>query len=322
MSKTMITTTDNALTQRCAFSRRRLLAGCLMLLGMMPSARALEVFACEPEWGSLVQALAGDKANVYVATSALQDVHAVEAKPSLIAKLRRADLLVCAGAELEIGWLPQLQRQASNAKVQGGDGVFFAAEFVETLERASALDRAFGDVHPQGNPHLHLDPHRVQKVALALTERLSRIDVSNAAHYQLQSEQFQQRWTQATASWEQQAASLKGRAVVVQHGNFTYLLHWLGMTAVATLEPKPGLPPTTSHLTEVLQRLQSKPAEAVLNAAYQDPRPALWLAERAQLPVLTLPYTVGGNKQSNDLFSLYDNTLQILLAAPRAPAGK
>lgn len=277
------------------------------------SAQALEVFACEPEWGALVKNLAADKANVYVATSALQDVHAIEAKPSLIARLRRADLLVCAGAELEIGWLPQLQRQASNSKVQGGDGVFFAAEQVETLERASTLDRGQGDVHPQGNPHVHLDPHRLQQVAAALTARLIKVDAGNADFYRQQGEQFQTRWLAAMQRWQQQASVLKGKQVVVQHGNFSYLLHWLGMTAVATLEPKPGLPPTTSHLTELLQTLKVKPAVAVLNAAYQDGRPAQWLAERAGLPVLTLPYTVGGNAEASDLFSLYDNSLQLLL---------
>lgn len=302
------------------FYRRRprsspplLCAALAAMAAMSPAAQALEVFACEPEWGSLVQALAGDKATVHVATHALQDVHAIEARPSLIARLRRADLLVCAGADLEVGWLPQLQRQASNAKVQGGDGVFFAAEQIETLDKPAALDRAQGDVHPMGNPHVHLDPHRLQTIALALTERLVKIDGANAAFYRAQGDQFQQRWASAIVRWEQQSLPLKGKSVVVQHGNFSYLLHWLGMTVVATLEPKPGLPPTTSHLADVLQTLKTKPAIAILNAAYQDGRPAQWLAERASVPVVTLPYTVGGSDQATDLFSLYDSTLQQLL---------
>jgi len=285
----------------------------LVGVGVSPASRALEVFACEPEWGSLVQSLGGDKITVYVATKALQDVHSIEAKPSLIAKLRRADLLVCAGADLEVGWLPQLQRQAGNQNVQGGDGVFFAAEAIETLERPTTVDRSQGDVHPMGNPHVHLDPHRLQLIAQALTERLSKVDRGNEAAYRSLGAQFQSRWQQAIPRWEQQAASLRGKRVVVQHGNFSYLLNWLGMISVATLEPKPGLPPTTSHLTEVLQTLKTQPAIVVLNAAYQDNRPAQWLAERAKLPVLTLPYTVGGNDQVTDLFSLYDNTLQLLL---------
>ncbi len=289
-----------------------LLVGTAMAV-MSTASQALEVFACEPEWSSLVQTLAGDKVSVYVATNALQDVHAIEARPSLIARMRRADLLVCAGADLEIGWLPQLQRQASNAKVLAGDGVFFAADQIETLDKPAVLDRAHGDVHPMGNPHVHLDPHRLQVIASALTERLIKVDGANAAFYRQQGDQFQQRWAAAIARWQQQSASLKGKSVVVQHGNFNYLLHWLGMTVVATLEPKPGLPPTTSHLAEVVQTLKAKPVIAILNAAYQDGRPAQWLAERVNVPVITLPYTVGGSEQATDLFSLYDTTLQLLL---------
>ena len=138
-----------------------------------PAQAKLNVFACEPEWGALVTELAGDKVDLEVATTALQDVHVIEAKPSLIAKVRAADLVVCTGAELEIGWLPQLIRQSGNDKVASGAGSFMAASQVKTLERPTALDRANGDVHPQGNPHIQMDPRRVLIVARRLDDRLT-----------------------------------------------------------------------------------------------------------------------------------------------------
>src|SRR5262245_21688831 len=156
----------------------------LAALVSAPAEAKLRVFACEPEWGSLVNELAGDKVSVDVGTSALQDVHQIEAKPSMIAKVRSADLLVCTGAELEVGWLPQLIRQSGNSKIASGAGNFMAAAQVETLEKPTALDRAYGDVHPDGNPHVQMDPRRVLVIAKALDARLAQLDPANAATYQ------------------------------------------------------------------------------------------------------------------------------------------
>lgn len=276
-------------------------------------AQALEVFACEQEWGTLAQVLGGEQVNSYVATTALQDIHTIDARPSLIAKLRRADLLICSGADLEVGWLPQLQRQAGNPRVQGGNGVFFATEFVSLLGKPSVLDRAQGDVHPQGNPHIQLDPHRLLTVAAALTERLALLDSTNAGHYRDNFTRFKASWQQAIQRWEKAAAPLKSRKVVVHHPTFTYLLEWLGIRSVAMLEPKPGLPPTASHLQSVLQIIKTEPVMAVLSATYQDPRPPEWLAERAGVPVVRLAQSVGGDEQATDLIAWYDDTLARLL---------
>src|SRR5258706_15469386 len=225
-----------------------------------PVAAALSVFATVPEWGALIEELAGDKAKIYVATSALQDPHHVEAKPSLIARARAADLVVATGAELEIGWLPLVLQQAGNPKVQPGKpGYFEAAAFVSLLGKPARLDRSEGDVHPQGDPHIQTDPRNIARVAAALAERLAQIDPANPAHYHGRYRPFADRWASAVAKWERQAASLKGIPVVVQHKAFTYLINWLGMNEVAALEPKPGLEPTTSHLASVLETLQRQP---------------------------------------------------------------
>jgi zinc/manganese transport system substrate-binding protein len=277
---------------------------------------ALKVLACEPEWGALVQELAGESASVYVATTALQDPHRIQAKPSLIASARSADLIVCTGAELEIGWLPVLLRQSGNAAVQPGQpGYFEAAAYVNRLEIPTRLDRADGDVHAAGNPHIQTDPRNFVPIAEALAGRLATLDGANASFYKSRHADFAQRWTAAIERWQTQARPLRGVSVVVQHKAFPYLEQWLGLVEVAALEPKPGVEPTTGSLTEVLSQLQQKPAKMILRSAYNDGRSSEWLAQRSKLPVVVLPGTVGGSDKARDLFGLFDDTVARLLAA-------
>jgi zinc/manganese transport system substrate-binding protein len=279
-----------------------------------PAKADLSVFATVPEWGALAQELGGDKVKVYTATNALQDPHHVEARPSLIARARGADLVVATGAELEIGWLPLVLQQAGNPKVQPGrPGYFEAAPAVALLGKPARLDRAEGDVHPQGDPHIQTDARNIAKVAVPLAARMAELDAANAAFYQARLKAFMDRWTAAVARWEREAAPLKGVAVVVQHKAFTYLVDWLGMKEVAALEPKPGLEPTTAHLAEVLETLQKTPAKMVLRAAYQGDRASQWIAERAKMKAVVLPFTVGGTDGAKDLFGFYDDTIQRLL---------
>jgi len=289
-----------------------------LLLGLgMPSAHAaIKVLACEPEWGALVNELAGDKASVYVATTGLQDPHHIQARPSLVAAARGTELLVCTGAELEIGWLPLLIRQSGNNAIQPGKpGNFEAANFVRKLEVPARLDRAEGDVHPAGNPHIQTDPRNIALVADALARRLAEVDTANAASYRQRAADFQARWKTAIERWEKQAAPLRGTSIVVQHKAFPYLEQWLGLQEVAALEPKPGVEPTSSHLSEVLEGLKSRPAKMIVRAAYNDGRGAEWLAERTKLPVVVLPFTVGGDDKARDLFGLFDDTVERLVKA-------
>jgi zinc/manganese transport system substrate-binding protein len=288
-----------------------------VLAFVAPRADALAVFACEPEWGSLLHELAGDAIQVDVGTSALQDVHVIEAKPSLIAKVRRADLIVCSGADLEIGWLPQLIRQAGNSKVASGAGYFLASDQITTLEKPSSLDRSEGDIHPQGNPHFQLDPNRMLVIAKALDARLVQLDAAHAADYEKRLADFSTRWQAAIKSWEAKAAPLKGRKVVVHHLSWVYLNAWLGMEQIGALEPKPGVPPTSAHLASLIDIAKNAHALAILRAAYQDPKPGDWLAERTGVPAVTLPFTVGGDDQSKDLFGLFDSTIDKLLAVAK-----
>ncbi|MEJ2382712.1 MAG: zinc ABC transporter substrate-binding protein [Gammaproteobacteria bacterium] len=293
---------------------KRLIA--LVLLALAPltaSHAALRVFACEPEWAALTHELGGSDVQVKLASTAGQDPHHIQARPSLIAAMRRADLLVCTGAGLEVGWLPVLLRRAGNGAVQPGQpGYFEAAAFVRLRDVPTRLDRAEGDVHPAGNPHIQTDPRNIARVAAALGQRLMELDSAHRAAYGARLEHFQKRWRQAMERWDQEAADLRGVPVAVQHKGWVYLNDWLGLKEVATLEPKPGVPPSAAHLAAVLEQLKSQPARLVIHAAYQDPRPSQWLAQHAHIPDVELPFTVGGTPGAGDLFGLFDDTLRRL----------
>jgi zinc/manganese transport system substrate-binding protein len=294
-----------------------LLASGFCLLAQ-PAMAALKVLACEPEWGALVQELAGDAASVSSATTALQDAHHIEARPSLIARARNADLVVCTGSELEVGWLPLLLRQSGNERIQPGTpGYLEASQFVPRLEIPTVLDRSLGDIHPAGNPHIHLDPHNIAKVAQILGDRLVQLDPANTKAYQTRRAAFLVRWEAAIRRWEAEAAPLKGLTMVVYHKNMAYLNAWLGLREVGSLEPKPGVPPTTAHLADLVARMQAAPAKVVVYMAYNNPQAAEFLSDRSKIPAVMLPYTVGGSDRAKDLFGLFDDTLARLLAVAK-----
>ena len=280
-----------------------------------PAVAALNIFACEPEWAALAQELSGDTANIYSATTALQDPHQIQARPSLIAKARRAQLLVCTGAELEIGWLPLILRESGNPDIAPGKpGNFEAAQSVAMLEIPTRLDRADGDVHAAGNPHIQTDARNFLPIAQALSARMAELDPANAAGYRSRLQDFTQKWQAALLRWEKQAAPLKSQPILVQHAGFPYLVNWLGLKQIATLEPKPGMEPSVAHLSQMLGQLQQHPVRMVIRAAYQSAKPSEWIADRAHIPVVVLPFSVGGTEAARDLFSLFDDTIQRLLA--------
>jgi zinc/manganese transport system substrate-binding protein len=293
-----------------------LLAGMFLHAATASVHAAIEAFACEPEWAALVEELGGDRVKTSSATTALQDVHHIQARPSLIARLRRADLLICTGAGLEESWLPLLQRRANNPRVRvGTTGYLEVSNHVQLRDRPTRVDRAEGDIHPQGNPHIQLDPHNIQRIAAVATERLVALDPAHGEDYRTNLPNFTKRWQQAIERWEAQAARLRGTPVVVHHNAWVYLEHWLGLEVVGTLEPKPGIPPSSTHLSQLLAQLERRPARMVIRAAYQSPRASQWLAQRAGIPAVVLPSTVGGSEAAQDLFRLFDDIIRRLLEA-------
>jgi zinc/manganese transport system substrate-binding protein len=292
-----------------------LLAGAALIAGPA-CAKPLNVFACEPEWGALASEIGGDKVSVYVATTGLQDPHQVQARPSLIAKARTADVAVCTGAELEIAWLPMIAQQSGNNRIAaGGAGEFSATRSVNLLEAPASLDRANGDVHAGGNPHIQTDPRMMIPVSRAMAAKFAALNPGDTATYTARQADFEKRWTTALAGWTTKAAPLRGVPIAVQHHSWSYLEAWLGLIEVTPLEPKPGVPPSSGYLAQVLQKLQSKPVKMVIRAAYEDDRPSAFIAEKAHIPAVALPFTIGGSDQAKDLFSLYDDTINRLLAA-------
>jgi len=291
------------------------LVAVFLAIAALPATAAVNVFASVPEWAALAKEVGGDKVNVFSATNALQDPHRIEARPSLIARARNSQLVVATGAELEIGWLPVVLRESGNPAVQPGQsGYFEAASAVRLLEVPTRLDRAEGDVHPGGNPHLQLDPRNILKVADALAARLALVDPANAAAYRSGQARFAEKWRAAMGRWEQAAAPLRGAPVWVQHKAFPYLTDWLGLKELGALEPKPGVEPGSAQLAAILERQKATPAKMILRPAYTRPSSSDWVAERAHIPVVVLPFTVGGSSEAGDLVGLFDDTLRRLLA--------
>lgn len=293
---------------------KQLLFAALALALPLPASAAVDIFACEPEWASLAREIGGDDVRVFSATTAFQDPHHIQARPSLIAKVRRADLLVCTGAELEVGWLPMLLRQAGNAKVQPGKpGYLEAAAQVERLDVRTEVDRSMGDVHAAGNPHVHLDPRRIAVIAKAMEERLKAIAPEQSEAFSRRSGDFLTRWEKAISEWEKRAAPLKGTRAVVHHKDWVYLFDWLGMIEAGALEPKPGLPASPGHLASLKSVMEKNPAAMIIRTPYQPERASRWLSRQTDIPTVVLPYTVGGSDEADDLFGLFDQTLARLL---------
>ena len=290
-----------------------LLVGLVLYIAASPVLAVMNVLTCEPEWKALVEALGGERVKAYSATTAFQDPHYIEARPSLIAKTRRADLVVCTGAELEVGWLPLLLRQSGNSAIQVNEpGYFLAADQVDRIEIPENLDRSQGDLHASGNPHVHWSPYRILTIAKALSDRLQTIDPEHTDHYQTLYDRFEAQWANHIKKWETQADTLKGMKVIVYHKSWNYLLNWLGIEAAGDLEPKPGIPPTSTHLAKLLSLTRNNDIQYILITQYQDAKGAQWLSDKTGIPVLQLPYTVGGNQQATDLFTLYDEVISAL----------
>ena len=291
-------------------------ASALLTLASPLALADLKIFATVPEWGALAQELGGDKVKVYTATTGLQDPHRIQARPSLIANARTSNLVVATGAGLEDGWLPTVQRESNNPAIANAQtGYFVASAFVRMRDVPAEVDRTMGDVHAAGNPHIQTDPRNILLIARALSTRMQSLDPENATYYQTQLKHFDQNWQTNLRRWQTQAAPLRGVKVWYQHDGYPYMNAWLGLDQVGVLEPRPGVEPSSRQLAALLQRQQSVQARMVIASAYMNDAPSKWLAEKANIPMVVLPFTVGGNEQVKSLASLYDDTIQRLLSA-------
>ena len=285
-----------------------------------PSARAeLNVVAATQDLASIAQEIGGDKIKVTPMAKGYQDPHFVEAKPSFVLTLNRADLLIVVGRDLEIGWLPPLITQSRNAKIQpGSKGYLDPSQTAKILELPTGtVTRAMGDVHPLGNPHYWLDPENGRRIAQAIKDRLSELDAANAAYYAQREADFSRRLTEAQQRWKAQMAPYKGLKVITYHRSWANFAEAFGLDVVGFVEPKPGVPPSAGYLGELVTKLSATPPRVILLNAYNDPKAANWLSERVHAPAVVLPFSVGGSPGAKDLFGLYDDTIDKLLGAAK-----
>lgn len=292
----------------------------LALLLMLPKLlfAKVNVFACEPEWMALAEEIGGDELRTFSATHALQDPHYIRARPSLIARIRRADLVFCTGAGLEIGWLPILLQKAKSSVQIGQVGYLMAAEYVPLLEKPKKLDRSLGDIHPEGNPHIHLDPNNILRVAKELQRRLGRIDVKNQNFYQRRYGNFAKRWKKAMLLWKQKAKRLRGKTFITHHRAWVYLFHWLGLRLAGNLEARPGIAPSPRHLEKLLVQIRKKSVSAIIRSPFASSKASKWFSAKSNTPVLILPYTIGGNEKTKDLYQFFEQVIAILKDFSRA----
>ncbi len=298
------------MSSRNKLKRERHLATVTLVILTLWSGSAfanLKIFACEPEWGALAKEIAGSKAGIYVATGPDQDAHYIRARPSLIAKIRRANLVFCTGASLEAGRLPLLLLRGAQAAVQPGKpGNIMAADFVNTIEKPLVLDRSLGDIHPEGNPHVHLDPRNIIILAKILSKRLSIIDPSNSAYYQKRTNYFVKGWDKLIIGWNKRLNRLKGQRLAVHHRRWSYLLSWSGLREAAMLEEKPGIPPSARHLNNVLKGVKADRTMAILRTSFDDPQPSQWLMKKTGIPAIVLPFSVSREQVEVNLARLFN----------------
>ena len=271
----------------------------------------INVFACEPEWSSLAKEIGGNKVKTFSATHSNQDPHHIRARPSLISKIRRADLLICSGAGLEVGWLPILLQKASSKIQTDAIGHINASNFVKIIEIPTTIDRSLGDIHPEGNPHIHLNPHNILLVANEVLKRLEIINPKNAEYYQNQYSTFKTKWQDAISRWENDAIDLQGKPILVHHKSFSYLIDWLKLNQIGSLEPVPGIPPTSKHLNELLRLVEVNPVDIIIRTPYDPSKASEWLTEKTNIPNVILPYTTN-EEDIDNLFKLFDRTIFIL----------
>lgn len=285
-----------------------------LLLGLsVPAYADLNVFACEPHWTALLSEIGGPHVTVTTATGAYNNPHYIQAKPSLISSMRRADLVVCNGGEMEVGWLPVLMQQGAGEKVQPGQAGYLDGSLdIKMLQVPTSVDRALGDIHPEGNPHYQTDPHNIAAVAAELVQRMTALDPANAADYQRRYADFKARWDAAMKKWEQKAAPLKGMKLIAFHDGWIYMSTWLGIDIVGFLEPKPGIPPNPGHLADLISLAKGQQVQGIIYTPYEDPEAGEWLSQRTGIPTALMPDTVGA-EQSKDLFALFDNIITQLL---------
>jgi len=295
-----------------------------LLLGAAPARAQLNVITTTSDLASIAQEVGGDKVKVASLAKGYQDPHFVEAKPSLVLLLNKAQLLVVIGRDLEIAWLPPLITQSRNAKIQpGSNGHLDASQNVKILDMPSgAITRAMGDVHPSGNPHYWLDPENGGRVARSIEGKLSQLDPANAAYYKGRATDFERRLADAQKRWKALMAPYKGVKVVTYHRSWTNFADAFGLNVIGFVEPKPGIPPTPQHTLDVINAMKNQNVKIIMVEPYFDTKTPNSIASKSGAKVLIMPPSAGGVPQAGDYFKLFDYDINLLVEAIKATGAR
>lgn len=291
------------------------LAFLLFSFVMFGAAAELRVVTTYPYSREIVKEIGGERVDVAALSKAQWDPHVVVPKPSLIALVRKADLLVINGAQLEIGWLPPLLQQANNPQVlPSKKGFIDLSDHIELIQKPDSVSRAGGDVHPAGNPHFHLNPHNIPSMARLLAEKLSELDTEGQSVYMQNLNRFLSEWEGYLVSWAEQMAPLKGKQVIEYHRNLDYFMIQYGVAVAATVELLPGIPPTTKHMMGLIDQIKRDKVLFILHDVYHNDKCSRYLSKETGIPVVVLPHDVGAVKEADSLKGLYDTIVNRLVA--------
>jgi len=298
-------------------SIRKILIAVALVAGMCPAASKLNVVTSTEDLAAIGREIGGDRITIESIAKGYQDPHFVEPKPSFLLKLQKADLLAVVGLQLEIGWLPPLITQSGNSKIQvGNQGYLDVSTACEVLELPTGVvTRADGDVHPLGNPHYWLDPENARRIARAFKDKFSEMQPADAAYFDQHLKDFEQRLTEAEKRWDAQMAPFKGRKVVTYHRSFPNFAKRFGLNIVDYVEPKPGIPPTPSHTLELINRMKQENIKLILVEPYFDMKTPNSVAQAVGGTAIVLLPSVGGEKQVQTYFQLFDYDINLLTMA-------
>jgi len=289
-----------------------------------PARAAVNVMASTEDLADLARQVGGDKVKVESIARGYQDPHFVEAKPSFILKLAKADLLVVVGRELEIGWLPPLIQQSRNAKVQpGAEGYLDASLTAKILEIPTGqITRAMGDVHPQGNPHYWLDPGNGRHIAKAIVDKLSKMDAADAAYFQSRYADFDKRLAEAEKRWDAQMVPYKGLKIVTYHRSWPNFTDRFGLEVIGYVEPRPGIPPSPSHTLDLIQEMKAQKVGIIVVEPYFDLKTPNAIARETGAKVVVLAPSVGAEAAITDYLKLFDYDVNLVVSAIKGTGSK
>jgi zinc/manganese transport system substrate-binding protein len=284
---------------------------CAAVLSSLAFARPLQVVAAYPYIGDLVERIGGSNVRVFSLARGDYNPHMIVPRPSFIAHVRGADLLIINGAQLEIGWMPPLLRQANNPAVQTGEpGFLDLSHYVTLIDVPTSVSRELGDVHPEGNPHFYLDPENILPIARAIKDRLAQLDSQNASYYESRYREFSELWRKKLAEWTQKMTPLRNTRVVEYHKVYDCFLHRYELPIAGTVEPLPGIPPTSRHIEHLEALLTAGPARFILQDVYNPDDASRHLAKKLNMKFIVLPHDVGSVKEANSIVSLFDELVR------------